>query len=176
MTSAATREMPATRRWVRFWARTFDMYLFFLVAGIVLAIFTPQAVLNLNDYLLGMLLLFIWVFVESLLLSTFQTTPGKWLLRTRIALASGERITYPKALARSLKVWIRGWAIGIPLLSLAALIMSSVSIARNGITSWDREEGFVITHEKIGTVRVLATMLFFGFYLLLIFQAERVKH
>jgi uncharacterized RDD family membrane protein YckC len=170
-----TQQKPVTRRWVRFWARMFDMYLFYLAAGILLAMIAPQA-LMMNDLALGLVLLCAWVFVESWLLSTFQTTLGKWLLKTRIALASGEPITYSKAQARSLKVWIRGLAIGVPLLSLVTLIMSSISIERDGITSWDKEEGFIVTHEKIGAVRVLAAMLFFGFCLLLMYLSERAPH
>src|SRR5260221_2071847 len=66
------------RPWVRYWARTFDVYSFCLVGGFILGIFAPQFLARQNEYALGMMLIFAWVFVEALLLSSFQTTPGKW--------------------------------------------------------------------------------------------------
>lgn len=175
MTSSPTQEKPVTRRWVRYWARMFDMYLYGLVAGNLLVLIAPQ-VLKMNGLALGLLLLCAWVFIESWLLSAFQTTPGKWLLKTKIALASGQPITYSKALARSAKVWVRGLAMGIPLLFLVTMIMSSIAIERDGITSWDKEEGFIVTHEKIGTTRVMAAALFFVFCEYLMYLGKVARH
>jgi hypothetical protein len=50
-----------------------------------------------------------------------------------------------------------------------------VLITRNGITSWDREEGFIVSHETIGVPRILAAAVFFGFVLLLMFLGETAK-
>jgi uncharacterized RDD family membrane protein YckC len=178
LTAAVTipSEKPVTRRWVRFWARTFDMDLFFFTIGIVSAFINPHFFSRFNQMAVGLVLIFSWVFVEAWLLSTFQTTPGKWLFKTKIALASGEPITYSKALARSFMVWWRGMGFGFPIVTTITLIISSIVITRNGITPWDEQEGFVITHEKIGVPRVLAAMAFFGIVFMIMIVGESAKH
>jgi TPR repeat protein len=41
-------------------------------------------------------------------------------------------------------------------------------LTRNGVTSWDKDEGFSVTHEIIGVPRVLAAIVFFFAILLLV--------
>jgi uncharacterized RDD family membrane protein YckC len=171
----APAQKPTVRRWVRFWARNFDMDLYFFIVGLVVAFIDPYFFTQFKPLALGLALVFSWIFIESWLLSTFQTTPGKWLFRINIALASGQPITYRKALARSFSVWWRGMGFGFPIITTITLIVSSILITRNGITPWDEQEGFVITHGKIGTPRVLAAMVFFGIILLLMLLRESAK-
>ena len=78
----------------------FDLSLFGLVAGLLLAIFAPRAFSVTKRFgALGlqviwqMILLFGWVFAEALLLSFFGTTPGKALFRTRLALGESQSIS-----------------------------------------------------------------------------------
>lgn len=148
------------RPWVRYWARMFDVYSFSLFGGVILAVIAPQFLEKQNEYALGMMLVFAWVFVESLLLSSFQTTPGKWLFKTKVALTSGSPINFSQALARSFKVWWRGFGTGFPIATMITMIISHGRLTRNGITSWDKDDGFSVTHEKIGVPRVLAAIAF----------------
>lgn len=154
------------RPWVRYWARMFDIYSFCLVAGVILAIFAPQFLEKQNEYALGMILFFTWVFVESLLLSSFQTTPGKWLLKIKIACTSGSSISFSQALTRSLKVWWRGLGAGFPIVTLITLLNAHGQLISNGITSWDKDESFMVTHKKIGAPRLLAAVAFFIVFLI----------
>lgn len=156
------------RPWVRYWARMFDVYSFSLVGGVILAIIAPQFLEKQNEYALGMMLVFAWVFVESLLLSSFQTTPGKWLFKTKIALTSGSPISFSQALARSFKVWWRGFGTGFPIATMITMIIAHGRLTRNGITSWDRDDGFSVTHETIGVPRVLAAIAFFFIFLVVV--------
>lgn len=168
---STTTKVPApsvepclVRPWVRYWARMFDIYAFSLVCGIVLGIITPKFFEKANDLALGMIVVFTWIFVEALLLSSFQTTPGKWLFKTKVALTSGMPIGFSQALSRSLKVWWRGLGTGFPIAMLITLIIADKRLTRDGITSWDRDEGFTVKHETIGVPRVLAAIAFFIVY------------
>ena len=76
ISSAQSPKSSLVRPWVRYWARMFDVYSFSLIGGVILAFIAPQFLAKQNEYALGMLLVFAWVFVEALLLSSFQTTPG----------------------------------------------------------------------------------------------------
>lgn len=153
------------RPWVRYWARMFDVYSFSLVGGVILAFIAPEFLEKQNEYALGMMLVFAWVFVEALLLSSFQTTPGKWLFKTNIALTSASPINFSQALARSFKVWWRGFGTGFPIAAMITMIIAHRRLTRNGITSWDKDDGFLIAHETIGVPRVLAAIAFFFVFL-----------
>ncbi|MBN2283176.1 MAG: RDD family protein [Deltaproteobacteria bacterium] len=144
---------PAARPWVRYWARMMDLILFALIFGILVGIFCPSA-LMMNDNVLGVLILFLFVFVEPILLSSWGATPGKALLRVTLRTNSGGKLSYVEALGRSFNVWVRGLGLGLPLISLVTLIVAYNRLSKNGITSWDRKGGFSVTHEKIGALRV----------------------
>lgn len=156
------------RPWVRYWARMFDVYSFSLVGGVILAFIAPQFLERQNEYALGMMLVFAWVFVEALLLSSFQTTPGKWLFKSSIALTSGAPINFSQALARSFKVWWRGFGTGFPIATMITMIIAHGRLTRNGITSWDKDDGFSVAHETIGVPRVLAAIAFFLVFLVFV--------
>ena len=155
--------VPQARPWVRYWARMFDINLFAVAAGFFLGIFVPRAVPRgmTDTIVMNVLLLFLWIFVESLLLSWLGTTPGKALLKTRLRLTSNPTIPYSMALKRSLKVWWRGLAAGIPVVNIFTLVNADNRLTEDSITSWDQEDGFVVAHEKIGTIRLLVAVISF---------------
>lgn len=146
------------RPWARLWARLFDVYTFTLVGLAVISNLVPQINEKLNDWVLILTLCFMWVFVESFLLSVLQVTPGKWLFKIKIALSSGASINYSQALSRSLKVWWRGLGAGFPIAAIITMVIASLRLTKNGITSWDKDDGFLVSHEKIGMLRVLVAI------------------
>jgi len=147
-----------------------DIYLACIVGGIAIGFIYPDALSEKgSDQLFGIAVIFIWVFVESMLLSTIGTTPGKWLLKTKILPPPGTQMNFSAAFARSFKVWWRGLGIGFPIASLVTLILAHNSLTKNGITSWDRDDGFTVIHEKIGIMRTLVVIAFFvAFFFLII--------
>jgi len=147
----------------------FDLSLFGLVAGLLIAIFDPRAFSVAKRFgglgsqvIWQMILLFGWVFTESSLLSFFGTTPGKALFRTRLVLGESQSIPYLMALSRSFKVWWRGLAAGFPFINLLTLTHAETDLNTDSITSWDREGGFIVTHEKIGVLRVVIAAICLG--------------
>jgi len=164
-----TSSVSQVRPWVRYWARMFDLSLFGLVAGLLIAIFDPRAFSVTKRFgglgsqvIWQMILLFGWVFTESSILSFFGTTPGKALFRTRLVLGESQSIPYSMALSRSFKVWWRGLAAGFPFINLLTLTHAETDLNTDSITSWDREGGFIVTHEKIGVLRVVIAAICLG--------------
>jgi len=155
------------RPWVRFWARMFDLCSFSLLAGFVLVFFHPS-MSNMPDFALGMLIIFIWIFVESSLISTWGSTPGKWLFKTSLRNGAGDKLTFSSALTRSFSVWWRGLGIGFPIVILITLAIAHNNLTKDGITSWDREGNFIVSHDKIGPMRVIVAIIFFIGYFYLI--------
>lgn len=151
----------SARPWVRYWARAVDLYLASLAGGVAAGIVFPSALSWEGSALLfGLSIVFAWVFVEALLLSTVGFTPGKWLFRTRVVTNSGAKPDYFLALSRSLRVWWRGLAGGLPVVSLVTIIVAHGHLTKNGLTTWDRDGGFIVTHERIGPTRIVLALAF----------------
>jgi hypothetical protein len=141
----------------------FDVSLFGLLLGAVIAMFFPTAFSgNGSDVAVQMLMLFGWVFVESLLLAAFGTTPGKALFKTHLLLSGSDSIPFILAFYRSLRVWWRGLGAGFMIVTLFTLWHTHTVFTRDSITSWDRELDFVVVHEKIGVPRVVIAVIWFG--------------
>ena len=166
--------VPQVRPWVRYWARYFDYLLFSLVVGLVFSVVAPS-LLDTPEIFLNMLIVFIWVFVEASLLSTWGTTPGKWLLRTTLRDSAENKLTFYRALNRSFSVWWRGIGIGFPIVTLITLTVEHGKLTKEGVTTWDREGRFVVSHKKIGALRVIVTILFFIGFILLVAMGETLK-
>jgi len=165
------------RPWVRYWARMIDLNLFgFAFAFVTFVTFVIDTVYDSSVALdifyhvtyieLGFASVFAWVFIEPLCLWLIGTTPGKWLFKIRIAPPPGETIKYSTALLRSFRVWWRGLAAGLPLISLLTLAIAHRNLKQKGITSWDRDGKFTVTHDNIGPLRVIL-----GIMLILLFPA-----
>ena len=152
------------RPFVRLFARYVD---YSLIALVPISIFGYKCVSKFGKpWIFGMLIIFLWVFVEAVLLATFGTTPGKWLLRITIQDSEGQKLTFSKAFKRSLLVWIKGMGIGIPMISAITVIVAYSNLVKDNITSWDSEGGIVVSHSKIGMLRVTATTIFLLGYVL----------
>jgi len=57
---------------------------------------------------------------------------------------------------------------GLPIYNLVTMSASEGELTKEGITSWDRETGFVVLHKKIGwirlTIAVFFTIIFVALY------------
>ena len=157
---------PQIRPWVRYWARMMDLFLFSLLLGIVLGIIYPPA-LEIHYILFTVIILFVYVFVEAIMLSSWGTTPGKALLRVTLRKSTGGKPTYLEALSRSFSVWFTGWGLGIPVVSLVTLYKAYKRLTKSGITTWDQGGNFKVSHGLIGATRIIVTVLcFIGFLFL----------
>ncbi len=163
--SSAEALYPQARPWIRFWARLFDMGVLTLLFGPVLGfILFPERVITIVAQ--GMLAMFVWAFVEPAFLTFFGTSPGKKLMRIKLSVAGGS-ISYGRALLRSLRVWLWGLGAGLPLVWILCAGLAGSKLQRNGVTSWDRKGGFVVSHQPVGWLRGLSlAFAFFAFFVL----------
>ena len=167
MKDSYIKAQHSVRPWVRFWSRHLDIIIFSFVIGFFWDIFM-SSLLDLPAFYLGLLVLFVWVFVESDLLSIWGTTPGKWLLRVELKHANGNRPKFSAALKRSFAVWLKGLGLGLPIVSLFTLAVSYGRLTREGTTSWDKDGHFTVTHKKVGVIRtIVAIAIFVGFSVML---------
>ena len=57
---------------------------------------------------------------------------------------------------------------GFPLVSLITMIVAYNKLTNNQRTSWDKDAGIIIKHERIGVPRLIAAIAFFILYFALI--------
>lgn len=161
------------RPWIRNWARGVDFLLFSLFVGFAIGIVNETALDQLNDTLAGIILLLAYTTVEPLMLMTWGTTPGKFLLNIRLRNADGSKLSYSQGLTRSFNVVIKGQGVGIPLLSLVTHIMAYNRLVNQGSTAWDESGNHTVAHREIDGWRACAVILFYiGFFALIVWGAQ----
>lgn len=149
--------------WRRYWARIIDIFLFSFLFGIIATFYFPS-VLKLNEFVLGVIILFFWIFIETILLASLGTTPGKWLLNIRVVDLNANKLNFSVSFRRSFNVWWEGLGLGIPLISLVTLIVSFNKLKNEGITKWDQVLQLRIRYKRLGFFRtVIAAVILMSF-------------
>lgn len=150
------REMPQVRPWVRMWARSIDGAIWGILLYFVWFYISPKTYNLVNSYHRYIdVFLFFWIFAEALLLSTWGTTPGKWILKVYVREDSGEKLTFKRALYRSVLVWLCGEGCGILYLGVLTGIASYFRLTNKGVAIWDEKGSFKIAYSKIGFCRAV---------------------
>ena len=152
------------RPWTRYFARCIDLWLFSIMVGIAAAFFAPS-ILNVPEVLLTAGILFAWIFQESILLANCGTTPGKWLFKIKVRDCGGRNLKFSDALNRSFSVWSKGMGAGIPVFTLFTQLSSKSKLKRDGVTPWDEEGQYVVTHQRIGVIRSIVIAVIIGAFL-----------
>jgi len=170
---ALVEEAPQTRPWVRYWARSIDIALIVIIVGIPLGAVLPDELNNrLVNQLIRFLALTLWIPIEAALTATFGCTPGKALLRVRVSNKNGSNLSFGQALSRSFGVWLGGLGTGlIPLVTLVTCLFAHNRLSKKGVTTWDRDGRFMVTHRKIGIVRTLIAIGIFAVIIAAAFAA-----
>lgn len=152
---AAQNKVKQTRPWVRFWARIFDYLLFGFVIGVLIGVFDIPIGAAANGPFLGMGVIFLWVFIESILLCTWGATPGKWIMHCTIRDDEGKKLSFMRALNRSFSVWWLGVGAGVPIISLITMIVACVKLSNSHVTTWDNTGQCHVEHQKVDWWRTL---------------------
>lgn len=150
------RVLPV-RPWVRFFARGLDLTIFGFFIGIIFAMVYPASVHD-ERSLSGLVILFLWFVVEPFILSTFGTTLGKYIFNIKITDVNHQKPTLRASYRRSFGVWIKGYAFGIPLISLITFYFAYSRLKNTGTTLWDKDQ-FIVYHGNIHFSRFLLAAL-----------------
>ncbi len=143
--------------WRRLWARMFD-YLFFILILQVLTRIFPLNLTSLHPYFF-IAILFFWIFIETALIKTIKTTPGKWLLSMQVINKQGQGLSFRDSFHRSLSVWWLGLAAGVPIICLISMIVAAVKLSHLRVCSWDKGEGYQVVIGKLRTIKIVFFIL-----------------
>jgi uncharacterized RDD family membrane protein YckC len=154
----------APHPWLRFFARMIDVQLWAIPVFTLLAAFQPLLP-KIPDVVTGMVSLFLFNFAEATAFALFGTTIGKWFLKIEVRTATGDQLTFGRALGRVFSIWIYGMGLGIPVVNLFTMAASHGHLNRNGRTRWDREGRFQVAHGSLGIGRRIVLTLLVVLYL-----------
>ena len=111
-----------TAPWRRFFARHFDLFLYttlWSLLGILLLGLSPSSETGSSWFGAGGLVsVVMMVLLEPLLLATWGTTPGKWLLGLRVRNNTGQKLSYGEGSYRTLQALWYGAGMFIPIFEL----------------------------------------------------------
>jgi hypothetical protein len=153
---------------IRLLARFFDYSLFLFVLFLLRVLFKGGFPLGLFEYVIPFEF-FAWIPLEAALLAYLGTTPGKFLLKTKIHQGRKPKLDYFTALKRSFNVWFRGIGMGIPVINILCMLIASSRLRMLGTTSWDREDNITVSHYPVAQWRVVFSSVvivccFFAYY------------
>lgn len=143
----------------RFLARFFDYGVFFVFLMILKALMGRKFPVELFDHIIPFEYA-AWIPFEAAFLTLLKTTPGKFLLKTKLTQGRKHRIDFQTALKRSFQVWFRGLGMGIAILNVLCMVVASNKLRVLGKTSWDREDNFTISHYPLEQWRVSIALIF----------------
>lgn len=141
----------------RFFARMLDISLYItllLIIKVQLGIH-PFFVESVGKELLFQLP---YLLLDALALAYIGTTPGKWLLNIRLRDHSGQRLSFPRALLRSARVWVLGFAMQTPFI-LISLPFSWYVANKYGKFLWDLPKNYRTTCEPIAPAKMVGYFL-----------------
>ena len=154
-----TQSTEKPRPWLRFWARQIDLNIHFTFVALMLKVTgfaPPDSVYLMTTHIA---IWTSWIFIETMLLLSFGTTPGKWILNIQLHHEDNKTLDLNTVLRRSASVWFRGIGMGIPLLNIFCGALSYSSLNTQGKTQWDRAQNLKISHGPISELRVAGAVL-----------------
>lgn len=169
--SALFEEGLQTRPWVRYWARSIDSLLIGVAVFVPFGAILPDELNNrLVSQFVQFLALALWIPIEAALIATFGCTPGKALLRIRVTNKSHSNLSFNQALSRSFGVWLKGLGTGlIPIVTIITNVIAYRRLSDKGVTTWDEDGRFKVTHRQVGIVRALIVIAIFVGFIAIIF-------
>ena len=159
-------EIIIVRPWRRFFARFIDQLVFSFILGAA-AEFLGAGYLFGNPFISIIVTTVIWLFIESILIADFSTTPGKAILGISVVYLDGSRLSFLTAIKRTALVFVIGQALMVPILNLFAYIGGYFFLRQNKTTHWDSMLSTKVVHKPTRIVQwLLAFAILFGMVLL----------
>ena len=159
--AAATAKLDR-HPWRRYWAKMVDLVLvampLFMGVIFVLTLVAPAVSAGIlkaldNQIFAGIMLLLVYILADTVLLSTFGTTPARAIFGIRLSLAGGGKLSFMQAFQRSAMVSFFGMGLGIGIVAIFTQYFSYKRLNETGKTRWDEELGCEVRHTEWGVGR-----------------------
>jgi len=166
---AKTARTSEPRPWNRLGARLFDYAIWGIVLALLLAelqgahIVPDRVAFWLGHPLAAPVVITgTWIAVETLLMASIGTTPGKWLFGCYLQFSISDpyaprevRAQLARALRRAFRVWWQGVGCGLPLVSPILIAVAYERVTQNQETDWDFAQDCLVTHAPAGMINTV---------------------
>ena len=138
--------------WRRFFARHFDLLLYsilWILLGFVLLGQGPSSDAGAAwNAMTGFVALIFMLLLEPLFLSTWGTTPGKWLLGLHVRNNTGSKLTYSEGLYRTVQALWYGAGFFLPIVELFRGYKCYYDCAEGKTLPWEWDSELTLKDEK----------------------------
>ncbi|MBL8765747.1 MAG: RDD family protein [Planctomycetes bacterium] len=163
-----TESGPFAGPWRRYLARSLDC-----TVGAGLTMYAAIAALGLVDVskidfdsrlvqqTVGMMAILISLAIDAAIYGVFKSTIGKALLRIRVVDATGARLSVAAYAKRNLRVWVSGFGLGIPLITLIAMLRQYGRLKARKPATYDEGLRTRVLGESVGVLRVASAIVLY---------------
>lgn len=106
-----------------------------------------------NPLLLSMIVLPLALVLDGIILDVCKNTPGKALFGVQVRHKTGKPLSTADHLSRNSRLWLQGFALGVPLLSMISLIVQAHRVRNSGYTTYDYPQKIEVLSKPIGVPR-----------------------
>jgi curved DNA-binding protein CbpA len=166
---AKTGRTSEPRPWNRLGARLFDYSIWGIVLALLLSELRGVEFLPANiGYWVGhpliapVIITGSWIAVESLLMASVGTTPGKWLFGCYVQFSISDayarrdmRAQLARAAKRAFRVWWEGVGCGFPLVAPILIAVAFERIVQSQETEWDFAQDCLVTYAPPGMLNTM---------------------
>jgi len=146
--------------WRRYFARVLDYsWIRLLVLFIITCVIRIRPIDNLGIEIIGLVCGFLAVPILALMLHSWGTTPGKWLLGIAIEDANGGKLSYQSAFERESYLVQYGVCFFIPILSQWRMYSSYQEETRGEQNNWNHNCEILYTDRTAGKRALLAGVI-----------------
>ncbi|WP_408601615.1 GYF domain-containing protein [Pseudomonas sp. PLMAX] len=162
-------DYPMTNRWARFFARIFDVWwetlLVVMVSAFFLSRYSAPFVGWINStgasQMYGIICMPFALILDAILYRVLGNTPGKALLGIKVRTVDGKRLGFMDYFVRNLFVWVKGFALGLPLINLVTMSVQSSRLGKGQEASYDEASGYTVRSKSPNWIRKIAFGLAF---------------
>jgi uncharacterized RDD family membrane protein YckC len=148
--------------WQRFWARMVDLLLESALVGVTVGALRPSLLEDRSPLSRLLLSLPCILLIDCLVYAIFGTTPGKAVTGIHVVDdRSGRRLTFGAYFKRSVEIYIFGFGLGLPLVSLITVFRSYRKVARGETLSWDQYAESKVIARSLSWIRTSVVALIY---------------
>jgi len=166
---AKTGRTSEPRPWSRLGARLFDCAFWGIVLALLLSELRGAGVISDalafwlgHPFFAPVLITGTWVGVETLLMASVGTTPGKWLFGCFVQFSISDAYARRemqsqiwRSFKRAFRVWWEGMGCGFPLFAPVLIAIAYEKLTQNHETDWDFAQDCLATHASPGTLNLV---------------------
>ncbi|WP_206459825.1 RDD family protein [Anaerovorax sp. IOR16] len=159
-----------TNPWRRYFSRMIDG----IIINAIILLVTVLIVRNINSkiyetvsfsnvyIMITLIIIFIFFFIEPLLLYQFGTTPGRWILGIKL-ISEKEQVplTFKRLIVRNWQCFLYGFGLGFPIISLFTMLnaFDYVNQNSNGQSKWDEKQGTIVLYKNLSFINYIMIIL-----------------